>query len=192
MDIPQWNEKQGDVIDIAKLWHDEAESGRVWLWGILDKDLALPIVAYMNKLNQDENLKAIVIYINCRGGKADQLFAIVDQMRTMRTGVVTVVHGVALSAGCVIAASGDKRLALPHARFLFHGASQFFGEHTSRDIKIDAEELAAIDEMLCEHMASVTKKRKSFWKKFVKNSEDRWFGVEEALEWGVIDGVIKP
>ena len=188
--MTEYTTKDPFLVQAAKRWVEEAGNRRIWVWDELTKELGMMVVSALEEIGTNNNTLDVAIYINCRGGFVDSAFAIIDQITAINATVVTVVHGVALSAGCLIAAAGDKRIAHPHSRFLFHGAGCGIAQQKSRDTMIDDTEHAHIDDMVCTYMSKATKKNKTFWKKFITNSEDKWFDAEEALEWGVIDAII--
>lgn len=80
------------------------------------------------------------------------------------------------SGALTIALGCGKRIAVPHADFVFHGEDI----HRRKDED---------DAMLADFYASRTAQPREFWMRLAADAEDHHFGAEEALEWGVIHKV---
>lgn len=172
------------------LWASEARDGRLWLHREIETELGFIVSAHLDALERDGNVKEVVIDVNSRGGSFTATMAIIHRMLSMKTRVTTVCSGEALSAGLIIMAAGDHRRAYTYSRFLFHGAALALGYNKAQQQIDDAAEAARIDELICELLASVTKKTKKHWMNLCKTQKDVWISAEQALEWGIIDEIV--
>lgn len=172
------------------LWKEDADAGRIRLWGEVEHENAGLIAAILAKLEANKNFTKATLYINSNGGSGFAMWALTDAIRSSRLEVTTIVEGFAASAACIIAAAGQVRNARPNSQFLFHGASHYIGWEKSREATQDAEWAQAFDEQMVAFMAEQTRKPKAFWRKAIRDSAELRFTVADALEWGVIHEVV--
>jgi ATP-dependent Clp protease protease subunit len=161
----------------------------IFLGQAVDDAIANLIVAQIIHLESEDPDKEISLYINSPGGSVYAGFAIYDAMQFVKPEIRTICYGVAMSMGSFLLAGGakGKRLALPNSRILIHQPSGGF-EGKATDIEIHARETLALRERLEEIYALHTGQSR---KKIADDSErDRFFTPEEALEYGLIDGII--
>jgi ATP-dependent Clp protease, protease subunit len=169
----------------------DAKSGQLWLYGELNEDNGMYLVRSLKKLEADANCNEIIININSDGGCTRQMFAIADLIRRMRPEVTCIVDHIALSAGGLILACGDKRVASESASILIHGFSWIAGWDKTPSHKNKLNEIERREDLFCNILEQQTKKAFDYWKNIVSQSEDKWFGAEEALEVGLIDEIIR-
>ena len=148
------------------------------------------LVAQLLFLANEDPSKPITLYINSPGGSVSAGLAIYDTMQFIPCPVHTVCFGMAASMGAFLLGAGKKgeRKSLPNARIMIHqplGGAQ----GTARDIEIQAKEILYTKEMLSKYMAEYTDQPIEK----IKEDTDRDFFMtpDEALEYGIIDEVIK-
>jgi ATP-dependent Clp protease, protease subunit len=158
----------------------------------IDDTMANLIVAQLVFLAAEDSEKEIQIYVNSPGGSVSAGFAIYDTMQYVPCPISTVAIGRAASFGTVILMAGTKgkRSALPNARIHLHQplvAGQGLQGQAS-DLEIHAKELMRVKEELNELIAQHTGQPLER----VQRDTDRDFYLspEEAIEYGLIDGVI--
>jgi ATP-dependent Clp protease protease subunit len=139
--------------------------------------------------NEDPS-KDITLYINSPGGSVSAGLAVYDTMQFIPCDVSTVCFGTAASMAAFLLGAGTKgkRKSLPNARIMIHqplGGAQ--GQ--AADIEIQAREILFIKSLLNTYMADYTGKPLEK----IEQDTDRDFFMtpEEALEYGMIDEVIK-
>lgn len=131
----------------------------------------------------------IWLYINSPGGSVTAGLAIYDTMNFVTSKVGTVCMGLAASMGQFLLSAGSKgmRYALPSSRIMMHQPLGGF-QGNAADIKIQAEQMVYIKQMLSERIAEHTGQSVE---QIIKDSDrDRWFTSEEAKAYGIIDRVI--
>ena len=136
---------------------------------------------------EDPN-KDIWLYINSPGGSVTAGLAIYDTMNFIKPDVGTICMGLAASMGQFLLCAGapGKRYSLPSARIMMHQPSGGF-QGQAADIKIQAEQMQYIKQMLAERIAHHTGQTVE---QIHKDSDrDRWFTAEAAKEYGIIDEV---
>ena len=111
-------------------------------------------------------------------------------MKLIKSDVSTICLGDAASMGAFLLSGGTKgkRLALPNSRIMIHqplGGAK--GQAT--DIEIEAKEILRMKKMLNELLAEHTGQKVDRIKK--DTERDNFMTAEEALEYGLIDKIIR-
>ena len=150
------------------------------------------IVAQMLFLESEDPDKEIFFYINSPGGSITDGMAIVDTMNYIKCPVTTVCVGLAASMGAVLLAAGEKgkRFAMPNSEVMIHqpliGGGGLQGQAT--EIKIHADHLVKTREKLNKFLSERTGKT---LEQIERDTErDNYMTAEEALEYGLIDGIM--
>jgi ATP-dependent Clp protease protease subunit len=149
------------------------------------------IVAQLLFLNREDPEKEIQMFINSPGGQIYAGLAIYDTMQQIGAPVSTVAVGVTASFGTVLLAAGTagRRYALPNATVHLHqplGGAQ--GQAT--DIEIQAKEILRLRQKLNEILSHHTKQTVE---RIAEDTDrDIYMSAEEAVKYGLIDGVLEP
>ena len=157
--------------------------------GINDQ-VANLIVAQLLYLDQQDPDKQINMYINSPGGMIYSGLAVYDTMRLVNAPIATYAVGVTASFGTVLLTAGTpgQRYALPNATIHLH---QPLGgaEGQARDIEIQAKEILRLRSRLNDILATHTGQKI----KVIERDTDRdyWMTANQAVEYGLIDGVIE-
>ena len=150
------------------------------------------IVAQMLFLESEDQDKEIYFYINSPGGSITDGMAIVDTMNYIKCPVETVCVGLAASMGAVLLTAGEKgkRFAMPNSEIMIHqpliGGGGLQGQAT--EIKIHADHLVRTREKLNKFLSERTGKPLDVIEK--DTERDNYMTAEEALEYGLIDGIM--
>ncbi len=153
-------------------------------------DAANIIQAQLLFLESVDPKKDIQIYINSGGGSVSAGLGIYDTMQLIDSEVSTICTGLAASMAAVLLTAGEKgkRLALPHSRVMIHqplGGAQ--GQ--ASDIEITARQIMQLKKELYDILSLHSGVP---FKKIEKDSDrDYWMRAEEAVEYGLIDDVLK-
>ena len=150
------------------------------------------VVAQMLFLESEDPDKDIHFYINSPGGSISDGMAIYDTMNYIKCPVSTICVGMAASMGAFLLAAGTKgkRFATPNAEILIHqpliGGGGITGQTT--EIKIHAEHMVRTREKLNKILSERTGKP---LEQIEKDTErDNFMTAEQALEYGLIDGIM--
>ncbi len=162
----------------------------IFLGSEIDDEVANSIVAQLLLLDSENSDKDIMLYINSPGGVITAGMAIYDTMKLIKSDVSTICLGDAASMGAFLLSGGTKgkRLALPNSRIMIHqplGGAK--GQAT--DIEIEAKEILRMKKMLNELLAEHTGQKVDRIKK--DTERDNFMTAEEALEYGLIDKIIR-
>ena len=162
----------------------------IFLGTPIDDNVANIIVAQLLFLDAEDPERDIYLYVNSPGGGVYSGLAIYDTIQHMRAPVSTFAVGIAASMAAVLVAAGEggKRSALPNSRIMIHqpsGGSQ----GTAADIEIAAKEILYTRRRLNEILAMHTGQTMDQIQDDV--DRDRFMSPEEAVEYGLIDRVLK-
>ncbi|KAI5660983.1 hypothetical protein M9H77_20306 [Catharanthus roseus] len=132
----------------------------------------------------------ILIYLNCPGGSTYSILAIYDCMSWIKPKVGTVCFGVAASQGALLLAGGEKgmRYAMPNARIMIHQPQSGCGGHVEdvrRQVNEAVQSRHKIDKMYAAFTGQPLEKVQQY------TERDRFLSVSEAMEFGLIDGVLE-
>ena len=156
----------------------------------VEDNMANTVIAQLLFLESEDTEKPITVYINSPGGSVTAGLAIYDTMQYIKPDVSTLCMGQASSMGALLLAAGakGKRLALPNSRIMIHqplGGVQ--GQAT--DIEIQANEIMkiknTIHNILVDHTGQPIEKIRE------DTERDYFMSADQAMEYGIVDRVIK-
>lgn len=162
----------------------------IFLGSQIDDYAANVIQAQLLFLDSSEPGKDISIYINSPGGSVYAGYGIYDTMQYIGSDVSTICTGIAASMASILLVAGakGKRFALPHSRIMIH---QPLGgmQGQASDMEIAAREILKVKKelytILSEHSGQ------SFETIERDSDRDYWLTAPEALDYGMIDRVLK-
>lgn len=158
------------------------------LGGVINDVMADSIVAQLLFLDNDSS-EDISIFINSPGGSIGAGMAIYDTMNFIKADVCTFGIGTCASMAAWLLASGTKgkRRSLPNTSIMIHQPlSEAKGQ--ASDVVIRAEELLRTKERMIDILAEHTGKDREQIEQDI--DRDHYMTAEDALEYGIIDGII--
>lgn len=162
----------------------------IFLGTQIDDYTANVIQAQLLFLDSSDPGRDISIYINSPGGSVYAGYGIYDTMQYINCDVSTICTGIAASMASVLLVAGQKgkRLALPHSRVMIHqplGGTQ--GQ--ASDIEIAAREILKVK----KELYSIISEHSGRSIEDIERDSDRdyWMTSSEALEYGMIDKVLR-
>lgn len=134
--------------------------------------------------------KDINLYLNTPGGEVISGLAIYDTMQLIKSDVATTCAGMAASMGSILLCGGTKgkRNILPHSKVMIHQPLGGVSGQAS-DILIEAKEIEKCREELYRILS--TNCNQPYDKVFVDADRNYWMTADEALEYGMVDNIIK-
>jgi ATP-dependent Clp protease, protease subunit len=175
---------QGDVFE--RLLRERI----VILGSQVDDKVANEINAKLLLLDAEDSTKDISLYINSPGGSVYAGMAIYDTMNFVKADVATICMGMAASMGQFLLSAGakGKRYSLPNGRILMHQPlGQMQG--TAADIQIHATQIIKTKKLMAKLTAEMT--GQTVEQIEMDADRDRWFTAEEAVEYGLIDEIVR-
>ena len=162
----------------------------IMVTGEVREDMASIIVAQLLYLQSIDSKKPIHMYINSPGGSVVDGLSIIDTMNYISAPVYTYCMGMCASMGAMILSQGEKgyRYCLPNGEVMIHqplgGAS---GQAT--DMEIATRRILKMKENLLKMLAKACDK--DFDKVREDCERDYFLEAEEAVEYGIVDKVLK-
>ena len=152
------------------------------------------VIAQLLFLESEDPEKEIFLYINSPGGSITDGMGIVDTMNYIKCPVTTICVGLAASFGAVLLANGEKgkRFATPNSEILIHqpliGGQGGGISGQATEIKIHADHMIRTREKLNKLLSEKTGQP---IEQIEKDTErDHYMSAQEALEYGLIDGIM--
>ncbi len=161
----------------------------IFISGEIDDTLSNLVVAqllYLDSLSHED----ISLYINSPGGSVTSGLAIYDTMNFIKSNVSTICYGICASMAALLLSSGKKgkRYILPNADVMIH---QVLGrsEGQASDIKIATDRILDLKNRLNTILSKNTNKHIKTIEK--DTDRDNYLNANEALEYGLVDKIIK-
>lgn len=161
----------------------------IYFSGIFSEEKVQDTVKKLLEFEVHDPTKDIVIFIDTNGGYLDSFLAIHDTIKMLRSNVVTICLGKAMSCGMLLLMSGQKgkRFITKNSRILVHElSSSTSGKLT--DMEIDVKETQRLRQIVESLILEYTKINPENIKDFM--SKDTYCDPEKARELGIIDYVI--
>ncbi len=162
----------------------------VFITGPIEDNMASLVVAQLLFLEAENPEKDIAVYINSPGGSVSSALAMYDTMQYIRPKISTLCVGMAASGGSLLLTAGEKgkRFALPNSKVMIHQPHIGGLRGQTTDIEIHAKDMIATKNRLNSIYAHHTGQKLQYIAEVMER--DRFFGAEEAQEFGLIDHVI--
>lgn len=148
----------------------------IHFWNIKDNEDNIPI----------DQRQPIKIYFDSPGGDLTQTFSIIDSIALSKTPVWTINISCAYSGGFFAFIAGHKRIALPHASFLYHEGAVGTGGDAGKFRNFSAFYESQLN-ALKEHTLKYTKITPEQYEDHIK--DDWWISANQALELGICDEI---
>lgn len=161
------------------------EDRSVRLFSDIDDDVANVVqllLLYFEKVNSKGD---VILFIDSNGGSVYSGLGIYDTMQFVSYDVTTVCIGMAASMASVLLCSGTKgkRYAYPSSRIMIHSPVGI-GEN-----EVTGIEVQKLKKELYEIISGHT--GQSYEKILIDCENDYWMTSQEALEYGMVDVIIK-
>jgi len=168
------------------------EKRAVYLWGPVDDKSARDVVSKLLLLDADKPGEEIKLYINSPGGVVTSGMVMYDTIKMISSPVSTICMGLAASMGSILLSVGTKgrRYIFPHGEVMIHQPSLGgYYQATSADIEIQAIQMEKTKLLGAKILAeNCGKSVEQILKDF---DRDYWMDAQEAVEYGIVDGIIK-
>ncbi|KAG4171629.1 hypothetical protein ERO13_A12G222000v2 [Gossypium hirsutum] len=173
------------------LWNALYRERVIFIGQHIDEEFSNQILATMLYLDSIDDNKRLYFYINGPGGDLTPSLAIYDTMKSLKSPVGTHCVGYAYNLAGFLLAAGEKgnRFAMPLSRVALQSpAGAARGQ--ADDIRNEANELLRIRDYLFTELAKNTGQPVEKVNKDL--SRMKRFNAQEALEYGLIDRIVRP
>ena len=160
----------------------------LWVAGPVNDRMSTVVQAQLMFLDNIE-VRDIIMHVDSPGGSVKSGLSIVDVMNYISSDISTINTGMAASMGSILLGNGTKgkRYSLKNSRVMLHQVSSGAQGHI-KDMEISIAEAKKYNDLLFTMLGDFCGKTKE--QVIDDCNRDNWLNAEEALSYGIIDGVI--
>ncbi|XP_021735999.1 ATP-dependent Clp protease proteolytic subunit-related protein 2, chloroplastic-like isoform X1 [Chenopodium quinoa] len=173
------------------LWNALYRERVIFIGQHIDEEFSNQILATMLYLDSIDDGKRLYMYINGPGGDLTPSLAIYDTIASLKSPIGTHCVGYAYNLAGFLLTAGEKgqRFAMPLSRIALQSpAGTARGQ--ADDIRNEADELLRVRDYLYSELAKNT--GQPVEKVHQDLSRVKRFNAQEALEYGLIDRIVRP
>jgi len=161
----------------------------LWVAGPVNDQMSTVLQAQLMFLDNLEE-RDIIMHVDSPGGSVKSGLSMVDVMNYVKSDISTINTGMAASMGSILLGNGTKgkRFSLPNSKVMLHQVSAGAQGHVE-DMKISIAEAEKYNDKLFGMLADFCCKTKK--KVLADCNRDNWLTSEEALDYGIIDGIVE-
>jgi len=161
----------------------------LWVAGPVNDQMSTVLQAQLMFLDNLEE-RDIIMHVDSPGGSVKSGLSMVDVMNYVKSDISTINTGMAASMGSILLGNGTKgkRFSLPNSKVMLHQVSAGAQGHVE-DMKISIAEAEKYNDKLFGMLADFCGKTKK--KVLADCNRDNWLTSEEALDYGIIDGIVE-
>jgi ATP-dependent Clp protease, protease subunit len=185
--ILEEREMRATQMDIfSRLMRDRV----LWVAGPVDDRMSTIVQAQLMFLDSSDK-SDITMHIDSPGGSVKSGLSMVDVMEYISCDIRTVNTGMAASMGSVLLGAGTKgkRSSLRFSKTMLHQSSGGAGGNI-QDARINMIEWEKTNKILFDLLGSYC--GKSSEQVMLDATRDLWLDAQEALDYGIIDEIVKP
>lgn len=162
----------------------------IFLGSMVNSQTAQQVISQLialSTINPNEDIK---MYINSPGGSTYSIMAVYDAMSWVKADVSTVALGMCASHSTLLLAGGTKgkRFAMPNTRIMIHQPQGGCGG-MPEDVRYQVNEVMSSRDKMDKMFATFTGQPLERIQRFTER--DYFFSAAEAMEFGLIDGVLE-
>jgi len=180
-----------DYLDTYFSYGVDTKNRCIFLVGDISDESVGHVIKGAYLMEYEDSTKPIEFRIMSAGGDIYNAYGLHDVTRTLRSPIHTMGIGQIMSAAILLIACGEKgnRYAGENTTFMIHTPS-WDKEYTNQyNHKIDVKESERLWKRWYDLMGKYTKQPSKFWQKICDKKVDYYFDADQALEWGLIDGI---
>jgi len=161
----------------------------LWVAGPVDDNMSTVVQAQLMYLDSVSDMD-ITMHIDSPGGSVKSGLSMVDVMDYVACDIQTINTGMAASMGSILLGAGTKgkRSSLRFSKTMLHQSSGGFRGNI-QDAEIDMIEWKKLNQTLFELLGEYCGKSAETVMKDA--TRDLWLSSQEALEYGIIDEIVK-
>lgn len=176
-------------LERTGIYDEMLRERRLAVLGEVEPAMAMDICQHVLRLEREDPVSPITLYVSSPGGSVSAGLAIYDALRIVSCPVRTVCTELSASMGSIIFMAGDEREMLPHAELMIHdplipqgaGGSALAVQETSRRLMARRKTLNGI---LAERSGLTLKRIQTL------TAKDTYLDAGRALELGFATRII--
>lgn len=190
-------EQQMKMMQLAQSWspNDILYFGplrrAIALYGPVTRETVFPLISQVLELEQQQPGIPIRFHINTEGGSLSDALALYDALRGVTSPIIAITTGMCASAGLLLLAAGDLRLATPNTVFFYHEPILPLEEINSlKNLRQTSEAYNMCKnsyESIIKNRTGITDK---VWLSEFDGETSKYFNVDQALKYNFIDDTI--
>lgn len=189
--VEQYIEEQNlRAFSTGELQFFGPDSRCLYFCGEVNQGSAAVLISQLRALEYVDSDAPIKVTLHTEGGEVHSALAIYDEIRNSACPIFIEAHGLCASAGLIILAAGDVRLATENTVFFYH---QAIAGHEISSTK-EMRSVAGLYELLQGKMEGIIRSRTKIkvaeWRKHFEGSTSLFFTVEQAKEYGFIHNIV--
>jgi len=206
-EVQEKEQDQGDIVSMLSMAMDKPELRVTGIYGDINEErcseavfgllaynLTSLSVTYEDPSDPEskaiETIEPIDFYVSTYGGQANEMFAVYDVIRSVRseTPVHTCGLGKVMSAGVLLLAAGTKgeRRIGKYCRIMIHGVVA--GQHGHiADVENEFTEAKMTQKMYIRALVEETNMTEKYIKKLMARKTNVYLDAEEAVKLGIAD-----
>jgi ATP-dependent Clp protease protease subunit len=194
------NQDRQNLLNLKdQIWHTHLQNRQI----VINEDIsdmliekAVLQVFMINEYDDSQELQfkeytryPITIFINTSGGVLDETFSLISAIKASKTPIHTVGLGKIWSAGFLILIAGHQRYCQEFSSLMLHQLSAgIFGEY--KRMHEYTEYYKKCHDISLNFVLKNTKIPKKRLEEIFDHKQDWFITSEEALKYGIIDGII--
>lgn len=179
------------------IWVSQLDKREIYLNSVVDDAVIEKVVIQIQNINDIDDQHEVIngyvrepikLFIHTNGGDLYSALAVCSAIETSKTPVHTIAMGKAFSAGFLILMCGHKRYAQLYSTIMYHGGSTGV-QGTFASIIEEADTLHRTNGRIHDLVMRHTDIPAALLEDVFHRKNDWYLDVEDALAYGVIDGV---
>jgi ATP-dependent Clp protease protease subunit len=142
-------------------------------------------------LLDDESNEPITIYMSSFGGSIYEMVGMYDLIVSCKCQVIGVGFGKIMSAAPLILRACDDALCYPSTQFMNHEESWGDDYKGHSHMKVDMKHFEHMEKLWAQLMGRHSQLSEKAWTAMCAPGRDRYATAEEALKWGLVDGIVQ-
>lgn len=160
-------------------------------YGDVNEDRARLLISQLLHLESLSQTEEITIYLNTPGGSLTDGLAIHDAIKEISCPVIVVAQGLCASAGLLIMAAADYRMASKNTIFFYHQPVVHDNSINSmNDMLSFSTHYEYCKDISDSIILKSTKMRKNLWNKYFSGQTSFYFNTDKAIEFKIIDEIV--
>jgi len=164
------------------------KTSSLFLTGDIDDKMTEKVGRFLSAVSDEIN--TVDVYVDSFGGTTGSARSICYLLKSSGKKIRTIGLSNVISAGITIFLSGEERIATPETHFMFHEIQIELSGSMSRTKK-DIETYKREEDWYLQWIVKNTSLTMKELKKILESDEEYFFDIEEAREYGMVDGVLQ-
>lgn len=136
-------------------------------------------ISVLHEMEDDKSVKKITIHLLTDGGHDEDGWAMYDAIKCCSKPLQIIAHGYVYSFGLVVLLAAKNRTAHRHTKFMAHAGESVWKSYGHKD---------HIDKLMTDYVSFLTAETHINDEMIYRET---YFNAEEALELGVITGILE-